>query len=327
MKNANKVEFKRGQVWYETYNGSMGSEMAVGRPIVIVSSDEGNTSSSVVTALYMSTTPKNIGVTVEVYSTHKRSWVLCQQVATLDKRRLTGYMCTLTESEMLRVELGLRKALGLPSGDDAFSEKIEELEKRVSDLSDLLGEAKQKNSELELELAIQKRLYEKALDKIVEQRFEKDTATPKEPEEPEVKLSEVYPVMEAPKTDKVTEPIKKVAEVAEKLEVDVEALKTQMGAIPNKTKESAPKEKRVRHGLNRQSKPEEFLPYVKPGKVNVNTYTWYEIVANTGIGIQTAQQIVAYRKKHGEFRDLVDLMNVPLFGIGSMNKYGNKLEV
>ena len=318
MKNREKIEFRRGQVWYETYNNTMGSEMAVGRPVLIVSSDEGNTSSSVVTVLYMTTTPKNLGVTVEVYSTNKRSWVLCQQIVTIEKRRLQTYMCMLAETEMLRVELGLRKALALASGDDIFSEKIEGLERRVLNLSDLLGEAKSKNSELELEVAIQKRLYERALDKIVETRFEKDIAPPKEQEK---KLSEVYPVME------VVEPMKKVAEATEKLEVDIEALKTQMGAIPKTEPKKSGRGAVKKHGLSVKSKPEEFIPYKTGDTANVNTDDWYVIVANTGMNIQTAQAIVAYRKKHGEYVDLVDLLNVPRFGSRVMDKYGCKLEV
>lgn len=314
MKNTNKVEFKRGQVWYETYNGSIGSEMAVGRPIVIVSSDEGNTSSSVVTALYMTTTPKNLGVTVEVYSTRKRSWVLCQQIVTIEKRRLTTYLCTLTETEMLRVELGLRKALGLSTGDDAFSEKIKELEKQASSLSDLLGEAKSKNSELEVELTIHKRLYEKALDKIVEQRFEKDTTVP---ERRDVKLSEVHPVIEKPI----------VEEVVPEIEVDVESLRMAMGAIhetpPVKRGRGAVK----KHGLNIKSKPEEFIPYRTGNTANVNTDDWWVIVANTGMNIQTAQQIVAYRNKHGAYKDLSELFNLGRWGNGNARTYNDVLEV
>ena len=110
---------------------------------------------------------------------------------------------------------------------------------------------------------------------------------------------------------------------AEKIAVDVDALKTAMGAIPKKSGKGGPK----KHGLNVKSKPEEFIPYKTGDRANVNTDDWWVIVANTGMNIQTAQQIVAYRNKHGKYIDLVDLLNVPRFGVGNMNKYGRMLEV
>lgn len=303
-KMENEIKLQRGQVWYLRYNDSVGYEEAVGRPAVVVSSQEGLGTTPVIQLVYLTTTPRKISAAVELFTPRKRSWALCNQIVTIDRNRLTDLMCTLSESEMMKIDLALRKVLALPL-------KTSEFEDKMDVLSSELQETKDKVAELEIEITVHKRLYEKALDKIVELRFEQDIAKPK------VVEPEVNPVMEKPIVEKV----------APEIEVDVDALKKQMGAIPTKTKELELKEKRVRHGLNRQSKPEEFLPYVKPGKVNVNTYTWYEIVANTGIGIQTAQQIVAYRKKHGEYRDLVDLLNVPLFGSQSMNKYGNKLEV
>lgn len=176
MRNENKIQ--RGQVWYITYNNNFGSEMAVGRPVVVVSSNEGNETSPLVTVAYMTTTPKYSDVAVEVYSTNKRSWVLCQQIVTLDKKKLDSYMCTLSEPEMLKIDLGLKKALDLTTNDNGLLEQFEDLEKQVSTYSDLLGETKQKNSELEVELVVYKRLYEKALDKIVEIQFSNDTGLP-----------------------------------------------------------------------------------------------------------------------------------------------------
>jgi competence protein ComEA len=62
------------------------------------------------------------------------------------------------------------------------------------------------------------------------------------------------------------------------------------------------------------------------GKVNVNTATKGEIM-ETGLGEITARYIIAYRKKHGPFKSVDELLNVSRFGRGCMVKYGDKFDV
>ena len=66
---------------------------------------------------------------------------------------------------------------------------------------------------------------------------------------------------------------------------------------------------------------------ITSGKVNINTDDWKTIAATTGMSVQSAQNIVAYRNKNGKFIDLTDLLFVPRFGSRNMNKYGPMLEV
>jgi competence ComEA-like helix-hairpin-helix protein len=65
----------------------------------------------------------------------------------------------------------------------------------------------------------------------------------------------------------------------------------------------------------------------KSDKVNINTATKEEIVERTGLGEVTARYIVAYRNKHGKFKHVSQLMNIPRFGAYSMKKYGDMFEV
>lgn len=63
------------------------------------------------------------------------------------------------------------------------------------------------------------------------------------------------------------------------------------------------------------------------GKVNVNEATVEEIMEGTGMGEMTAKYIVRYRKKHGPFAKVKDLMNVSRFGKGCMDRYGKMFTV
>jgi mRNA interferase MazF len=276
MVKEQEVNFERGQIWYASYEDIVGSEQAMGRPALIVSNQGDIDSLNTVVVVFLTHTPKRGHGVVKVVHDGKASYILCNQMRTLDKRRFINLMTKLNDADMKRVNNALKLTLGV-NGVNIDENRVEKLESEIEDLK--------------LELKVQEKLYERALDKIVELRFEKDVqcATPKAK-------------VEVPKVE--TPPI----------QVDVEELKENMGAISEKKKTSRPT-------------VEDSVESDKPEKVNINTDNWEVIAATTGMGVQTAQSIVRYRKKHGEFIDLVDLLNVPRFGIRNMDKYGNMLEV
>lgn len=281
--------FKRGQVWYVRGDDSFGHEEAIGRPAVIISSEDGARTSPILQMAYLTTKPRHNSISVEITSSKRRSWVLCEQLVTVDKRRLCEKLCDLAEPEMLKVELGLRTALGLsrkPSESDAL---LKERDEKICDLES-------KIAELELELTVHKKLYERALSEIVDRRFMKDISV----EQPVVAVEdEPFEVEEPPKME---EP-----------ELDLSGLSEKFKVYDERQKKVAEKPtKKVK---------------VSKDKVNVNTATWEEIVKVTGIGEQTAQSIVCYRKKNGEYKDLTDLLNVPRVGSRVWDKCCDVLEV
>lgn len=141
----------RGEVYYFMYNDSVGSEMGIGRPGVIVSSDMGNKTSPIVNVVMMTTSPKSMDVAVKLHTPNKQSWALCNQIVTYDKQRLGKYMCVLDDEEMGVIDEALRKALGLGSEVEEY-EEYEEYEE-----SDEIVE-------LTAERDLYKRLYERVLD-------------------------------------------------------------------------------------------------------------------------------------------------------------------
>lgn len=241
------VSVRRGQVWYLKYNDAIGFEEAVGRPAVVISTNAGIPSASTIIMAYMTTSPKNSGLAVEVFSTKKRSWVLCNQIISVDRRRIIDYLCDLTESEMAKIDVALRKALALPL-------KRDDLDEQLDSMSKTLALAKDRIKSLEMELAVQKLMFDKAVDKIAEMKFEKAIGVPK--------------VGEVPKVEEIEKPLD-LTGLTEKFKVYDE----------------------------RAKKKQTSTPVAFGDKVNVNTADWKTLVEKTGMGEQTAKQIIQYREK------------------------------
>lgn len=159
----------RGQVWYIQMNdGAVGSEMKVGRPVVIVSSQERCERCErcgLVQGVYMTTVEKTYDNYVELFTPRRKSWAICDQIVTLDKSRLTTYMCKLTSDEMGRIEETICKVLGLNVESESGSD------------DELIR--------LRLENDLLKRTYQKAVEMLAEFKFVKDA-----PKVPEKKVEE-----------------------------------------------------------------------------------------------------------------------------------------
>ena len=245
----------------------------------------------------MSRTVRDWVYSVPVHTTDGgMSNVVCNQLKTVDKGRLTSYKGKLTDAEMKQVDEAIRIVIDLPVG--VVSEVVE---KNATANVDLDVHA------LKVELEVYKKLFDRLMGRIIDTRFGQDVVVPTVKHEVESGLTPLI----VPK------------EEIEPINVDVEELKKSMGAIPKKEGRGA----RKKHGLNIKSKPEEFIPYKTGNTANVNTDDWWVIVANTGINIQTAQQIVAYRNKHGKYKDLSELLNVTRWGTGNARTYNHVLEV
>ena len=63
----------------------------------------------------------------------------------------------------------------------------------------------------------------------------------------------------------------------------------------------------------------------KAGKVNINSATAKELTEIAGVGPVTAKNIIAYRKKHGKFKNAKDLLNVKGIGDVTMKKMKKQL--
>lgn len=309
-------ELKRGQVRYIRYDGGFGHEEAVGRPGIIVSSDEGIETSPVVTVVWTTTKVRNIGVAVELNSTTQKSWALCSNVTTVDKRKISNVMCTLTDTEMAKVDLAIRKALGLPVKMEGVAvDVVEELNKNIVELETALELVKNRAAELETDVQVYRRLYDRLLETYIDLKFDRDT---------NVQPSECIPVVE-PVIPSVEEP----PVIEEEPEMDLSALQAKFNVYDERLKKKKV-EKKVENKVDGRTAlrgQPRIGDWISGEKVNVNTCTVDDLVEKAGIGKITSQAIVAYRKKNGAFKDLTDLCNVKRFGAWCFDKYIDRLEV
>ena len=356
---------KRGEIY--SIGGGEESEGLFSKPGLIISSDGCNENSSNVIVAYLTLKDSNIGIHYgPTKATGKPSYIQCEYLATVNKKRVGRFMGRLSENEMKEVESRLDEVLDLGYVDNTpLREKEAECEALLLQLEELRAEnarLKQKDKQHEdelltrdVEIAVHKRMYEKAVGIIAAMRAEPDL-----PERP----------LGPPKKEKVEEkPKKPERKLPEKKQeqsglVDINSAKfgvlrsiglsngvvlAVINGRPYKTVEDLKKVPGVNSRLydivksriccnpvpEEPPKVEEPVvveaeePAVVEGnitKVNVNTATVEEMM-NVGLSKLTAQEIRAWRNKNGNFEKLEDLLILKRFGAVCMKRYGHLLEV
>lgn len=105
---------KRGEVWWVDFAASQGSEPRKTRPAVIVSNDVANELMQRVQIVPLSSqTAKLYPCEALVRVAGKQSKAMADQIATADKRRLTGRLGKIGDSDMRGVERAIRVQLAL----------------------------------------------------------------------------------------------------------------------------------------------------------------------------------------------------------------------
>lgn len=322
--DVNCREVRRGDVyWYRMDNG-WGHEMGAGRPVVIVSSDEGNSKSPTLIGAYTTTQMKYGKVYVPVVLSGVESWVKCCDLVTFDRaKRLGKYIGTLTDAQMDEVDQGLRRALDLDyCYDDEYEDEIEESDDEEEYEDEEEGEnLEEKIADLELELKIARAAYDKLLARVVDMKVEADIASAKpEPKPPKVVAPVIAPAKEVPVVAK-PEPkvdVNTATETAlKKIGWDSASAKAILANRPYETLEELKSLPGVTKTLFNLVSPRmdcvRVVKEVKPvltEKVNINTWSVDEITEALGCLKTNAGQIVAHRIKNGLFSDVNELYNV-----------------
>ena len=109
-------DIKRGDIYYVLRSCTEeGSEQQAGRPAIIVSNNANNAYSPTVEVVYLTTQPKNdLPTHCIISSSSRESTALCEQVTTVGKSRLDGYIATATPEEMQAVDACIIRSLDLP---------------------------------------------------------------------------------------------------------------------------------------------------------------------------------------------------------------------
>lgn len=115
------MEIKRGDVVLMNLSGR-GSEQAGLRPCCVVSNEMNNKYSPVLTVVPLTSKlmkrqlPTHIFLTKEMYPLHTDSVVLCEQIMTADKTRISGeVLFSLNQLEMKRLDTAMMIQLGVAS--------------------------------------------------------------------------------------------------------------------------------------------------------------------------------------------------------------------
>ena len=352
-KNESKIltpEVKRGQVWWIRDPYSVGAEEALGRPGVIVSSERGNKTSPAVNMIYCTSRPRAMSHTPTFRINGVMSTLMCDQIITVDKTRLTRYVTTIPDTVMREVDNGLRTVLGLDIVDPRREREVVELKEKLERNESALVDA-------QIECAVHKRMYEVTLEKLVSLRLEKDIEKPTPVEVEPVPVAEV---VEKPNVEVAENPTPVEVELVDINRCSFDTLrsigfsinialntiaarpfleKDDLRAVPGMTQMGyrllAPKitvgdtteyRKPATPKIRTKSSPAVKSAPVQD-KVNVNTATLGELVSVARLSEKTAKCIVAYRNTHGKFTAVEDLLNVSRFGKGCLAKYGDLLTV
>lgn len=313
-----RVEVKRGEVWYLKAEGYYGHEQSMGRPILIISSDFGNESACpTVLGAFLSTSMKFRSVNVKINSVPRQSMVMCNQIVTVDRMRLSHKIGTLSEKELELVDKTLARSLGL---NLQTPEKDKDL--------------------VQIECDLYKRLYTKALEKLTEIQFAQNlNAMPSSVKEEEPEPEPVVEEIEEPKRKRAYTPVEKpefldingasfreimsygfsptVAAAIRKLRPYERV--TDLLLVPGvtTTKFNEIREHLVCEQENSEDSPE---------KVNLNSATYEELRA-IGFADRTAKEIIRYRNKHGSFNSVGELLNVNRLGSILYDRMKDKVEV
>ena len=110
-------EIKRGDIYYADLNPATGSEQDGIRPVVVVQNDVGNAYSPTVVVIPMTSSKKAFLPThVRIAKTGALivdSIALCEQIRTIDRTRLDGYIGQIDSDTQAVVDVALATSVGL----------------------------------------------------------------------------------------------------------------------------------------------------------------------------------------------------------------------
>lgn len=123
---------KRGQVYYADLRPVIGSEQGGIRPVVIIQNDTGNYHSPTVIVATMTSQkktdlPTHVHVSEKDSCLSKDTTILLEQLRTIDKSRLSGYVGNLSEETMQRVDEALKVSLALDKEERKEETALNEL--------------------------------------------------------------------------------------------------------------------------------------------------------------------------------------------------------
>lgn len=110
----NRVQVKRGDIFYADLSPVVGSEQGGIRPVLIIQNDIGNKHSptvicaAITSKMNKAKLPTHVEIDAKKYQIVKNSVILLEQVRTIDKQRLKDIVCHLDKELMKKVDEALK---------------------------------------------------------------------------------------------------------------------------------------------------------------------------------------------------------------------------
>ena len=130
-------EVRRGEIYHADLNPVFGSEQGGYRPVLIIQNNRGNRHSPTVIVAAITSRPKTklpTHVPINgIKGLEKESFVLLEQIRTLDKGRLDDFVGRLNREQMIKVDKALRTSMEIKKLDKALrtSMEIKKLDKPI----------------------------------------------------------------------------------------------------------------------------------------------------------------------------------------------------
>ena len=118
------MEIKRGDIYYADLSPVVGSEQDGVRPVLCIQNDTGNKHSPtiIVAAITSRESKANFPthVSISTKGLRKKSYVLLEQIRTIDKARLREYVGRISKDDMGKVDHAIIVSMGLKYMEKLF---------------------------------------------------------------------------------------------------------------------------------------------------------------------------------------------------------------
>ena len=103
----------RREIWATDLGQGLGSEHSGQKYCLVVQNDIGNKFSGTTVVIPITSAKKNMPTHVPISILPKESYVVCEQIRIIDKRRLKNKIAILNNESMMKVDSTLKMQLGL----------------------------------------------------------------------------------------------------------------------------------------------------------------------------------------------------------------------
>jgi len=109
---------QRGDIYFADLNPVIGSEQGGTRPVLIVQNDMGNKHSPTVIVAAITSNTEKVDLPTHIMidddcGLNKKSIVLLEQIRTIDKKRISNRVGTLSERDLRKVDEALAISIGV----------------------------------------------------------------------------------------------------------------------------------------------------------------------------------------------------------------------